>query len=423
MNKLIILSFSILVIVLSSCNEAPTEIGFPFINDTISVEAISSIDNPFIVEQKVFKQHVHYINMAGFLVGKSGDFQSMTFIRFVAPKDTFKYITPDKIISSKVTLKALKYVYGDASAPLAFSVYDVNKLWTPKTSWDSVFNSNIDYINLNRKIGEYNSIVNVIDTGEYISFDLDKEITSEWMKFGNDTTQYINKGIALLPNENSKNIRKFDGPTISDDPAKYYYSELNIHYYNADNIIDSIKLISAMEYSLSDAPADFNETDIVLQGAVQYNTELHFDLSTLPNNIAIHSASLELNLDLNKSKLSNNSTDSLRDNEIIATYRRASGADTSTVYEKTVTPAYGQKTSNFISYNFEIFTFIVEQWILRDQKKGIVLLSKAPIDKLYNTIDRYIFHGINDPDINLRPKLKIIYSVRPNYSQNKKGAK
>lgn len=423
MNKKIILSITALIIILSSCNEAPTEIGFPFINDTISVEAVSSVDNPFIVEQKVFKQHSHFINMAGFLIGKSCDYQAMTFIRFVAPKDTFQYITPDKIISSKVKLKALNYVFGDANAPLSFSVYDVTKLWSPKTSWDSVSSSNGDYINLNRKIGEFNSFVPVSDSGEFIYFDLDKEVTSEWMKYGDDTTKYINKGIVLLPDANSKNIRKFDGPTISPDPLKYFYSEVNIVFYNATNQIDSIKLSSAMEYSLSDAPADFSETDIVLQGAVQYNTELHFDLSSLPENIAIHSASLEMKLDLSKSKLSNYNTDSLRDNDIIATYRRVSGADTSTIYEKTITASHGHKSKDFISYNFEIFTFIVEQWMLRDQKKGIVMLSKAPINNLYNTIDRYIFHGINDPDVSLRPKLKIVYSVRPSYNQNKKGAK
>lgn len=419
----LILPILLTIILLTSCNETPTDIGFPFVQDTVSVEAVSSESNPFIVKQTVFKQHNRSINMGGYLIGKSDKFKSATFIRFMTLKDTFKFITPDKIISSTIKMKALRYAFGDSLAPFAFDIYKVQKLWSPKTSWDSVFTDNADYIDYSKKMGEFNANIPLKDSGEFIYVDLNKELTSEWMFYGDDTTKYINKGIALIPNDNSKCIRKFEGPSLTADKDKTFFTEVTVKFYDANNKIDSVKMRTAMEYSLSDAPKPDNETDIILEGAVQYNTELQFDLSSLPDNISIHSASLELKLDKNKSVFSNYNTDSLRDLQIIASYRRTSGSDTLTTQEKSIPLIYGNKGADFITYYYNIFTFAVEQWVLRDGKKGMVMLSKAPINNLYINIDRYVFHGMNDPDPAMRPKLKIIYSKRPSYIYSKKGAK
>lgn len=428
MKKLLLINlFAIFGIglLLSSCNETPSEIGFPFLRDTVSVEAVSSEKHPFIVDQKVQKQHSRFINMGGFLIGKAGEYKSMAFIRFETLKDTFKFITPEKIISSTVTIKALKYAFGDTTAPLAFDIYKVNKIWSPKTTWDSVTSAGADYIDYSKKVGHYSAKVAQSDTGEVITMDLDKALASEWLFFGDDTLKYINKGIAFVPNENSKVIRKFAGPSLNDKSSSTFFSEVKIVFLNSQNKLDSVEMKTAMEYALSDAPSHLdnpeNATDIVLQGAVQYKTDLFFDLSSIPDNVAIHSATLEMTLNVGKSKLSNYGADSLRDLQITATYRKVSGVDTLTEAEKKISSAYGNKGADFVTYKFDLFTYIVEQWMLRDGKKGLVTLSKAPVQYEYNTIDKYVFYGLKDPDPTKRPKLKIVYSVRPSYNY-KKGA-
>lgn len=422
--KKILSIFSVIVvtIMLSSCNEAPTDIGLSFISDTVSVKTISSDDMQFITKHSIRKMHSSYINMGGFLIGKADDYQSMTFIRFETLKDTFKFIKPEKIISSTVKLKVQRYAFGDSLAPLAFDVYKNKKLWFPSTPWDSVFKDPADYIDYSKKIGEFNQVVPLTDSGVIIKLDLDKELISEWLFWGDKHEEYVNTGIAFVPNANSRNIRKFEGPSLNQGGANKFYTEVFVKFYNSKNEVDSVVMKSAMEYTLSDAPEHADKEDIVLQGAVQYRTDMEFDFSSLPDNIAIHSAYLELKLNKEKSRFSNYNTDSLRDNQIIIAYRGMDLKDTLSAIEQKLN-ANGTKDKDFVTYKFPRFTYLLEQWILHGGKKGIATLHKAPIHHEHFTIDKYVFYGMNDPNPANRPRLRIVYSKRPDYNYQKGGKK
>lgn len=419
MNK-IKTSFLVLISVISavflnSCNDLPTEVGSPLLYDTVTVTAVSSLDNPYITGQKIVNFHKGIINSYGILIGKHAGMQSASFIRCgdLPAKDSLSYITPDRIISSKFVLKAKRWAMGDSLGLLSFNAYKVKKLWTVKATWDSMFTAPADYIDYSKEIGKFSNKITLRDSVTDVIFDFDKDLAAEWLKYGSDTANYINLGIALIPTENCNQIRRFAGQFIAQATDTVHYNELQVVYLNKENVQDTITLRSAMDFTVTNAPRPSDDL-FVLQGNAQYATQLSFDLSTLPDNIAIHSAQLEVQLDLDNSLLSNYNLDSLRDRTISAVYLK-NGADSVVVGDTLIPLLYGNVQSNFRTYSYSLFTYAIEYWLRYGMKKGQIILTKMPVEKQYLALDKYVFYGINDPDPKKRPRLKIIYSRRPSY--------
>ncbi len=409
---------------LNSCNELPTELGYPLLYDTLMVKAVSSLDNPFITGSKIINFNKGILNSSGILIGKYAGMNSAAFIRCGDLPDSLSYITPEMIISSTFTLKAKRWAIGDtsSSSPVSIDAYKIKKLWTVKTTWDSMFTAPADYIDYSKKVAQFSRFVPFQDSLYDVKFDFDKDLTAEWLKFGSDTAHYINLGIALVAGEGSNQIRRFAGQYIGSSSDTIHYNELKVVYINKNNKQDTITLHSAMDYTLTNAPHP-QDDQFVLQGNAQYATQLQFDLSSLPDNIAIHSAALEVQLDLEHSILSNYYTDSLRDQTIAAVYLK-NGADSVVVGDTLIPLLYGNVGTNFRTYEYPLFTYAIEYWMRYGMKKGQIILTKLPVEKQYIALDKYVFYGINDPDPKKRPKLKIIYSRRPDYTKDvQKGGK
>ena len=405
----------VFAVFLNSCNDLPTEVGSPLLYDTVMVTAVSSLDNPYITGQKIVDFHKGILNTYGILIGKYQGMESASFIRCgdLPEKDSLSYMTPDRIISSKFVLKAKRWAMGDSLAPLSFKAYEVKKLWTIKATWDSMFTAPADYIDYSKAVGKFSDQITLRDSVTDVTFDFDKELTAKWLKYGSDTANYINLGIALKPDENCNQIRRFAGQFIAQATDTVHYNELQVVYLNKENEQDTITLRSAMDFTLTNAPRPSDDL-FVLQGNAQYATQLSFDLSTLPDNIAIHSAQLEVQLDLEKSLLSNYNSDSLRDPLISAVYLK-NGADSIVVGDTLIPLLYGAIQSDFRTYKYSLFTYAIEYWLRYGMKKGQIILTKTPVEKQYVALDKYVFYGINDPDPKKRPRLKIIYSRRPSY--------
>lgn len=422
MNKIRI-TFLLLISVataafLNSCNDLPTEVGSPLLYDTVMVTAVSSLENPYITGQKIVGFHKGVINSYGILIGKYAGMESASFIRCgdLPAKDSLSYMTPDRILSSKFVLKAKRWAMGDSLAPLSFKAYKVQKLWTLKATWDSMFTAPADYIDYSKEIGKFSDQITLRDSVTDVTFDFDKDLAAEWLKYGSDTANYVNLGIALVASENCNQIRRFAGQFIAQASDTVHYNELQVVYLNKANERDTITLRSAMDFSLTNAPRPSDDL-FVLQGNAQYATQLSFDLSTLPDNIAIHSAQLEVQLDLANSLLSNYDSDSLRDQIISAVYLK-NGADSVVVGDTLIPLLYGSIQSNFRTYRYSLFTYAIEYWLRYGMKKGQIILTKMPVEKQFLALDKYVFYGINDPDPKKRPRLKIIYSRRPTFTKD-----
>ncbi|MDD3125229.1 MAG: hypothetical protein PHV24_05335 [Candidatus Kapabacteria bacterium] len=413
---------SMACIALSACNDLPTELAYPFLYDTVSVQAVSSLEYPFITGQRIVQFNEGILNSGGILVGNYNGMHSAGFIRCGDLPDSLSYITPDRIISSKFTLKTHRYALGDSLAAFPFKMYKVKKMWHVTATYDSLFTSPADYIDYSKAVASFNDVIPLTtETGD-VTVDFDKELAAEWLKYGSDTTKYINLGIAIVADQNCNQIRKFAGQYVTqsdDDTIKY--NNLQVIYLNKNNERDTITLNSAMDFTVSKAPRP-SDDEFVLQGAAQYAMELDFDLSSLPEDIAIHSAALILTLDIDKSTISNFS-DSLRDPQISCMYR-VHGADSAVAGDTILPIMYGTRLDDRITYQYNLFTYAAEYLVrYMAERKGSLIFTKMPTVYQYLTLDRYVFHGLNDPDPALRPRLKIIYSKRPSYSKDAKNRK
>lgn len=425
MNKTGILFFLILALAalpfLGGCNQLPTDVAYPMLYDTASVAAVSSLEHPdLITGQRIINFHKGILNSGALLVGQYNGIKSASFIRCGNLPDSLQYITADRIISSKFTLKANRWAMGDSTGNIHFGVYKVKKLWKVTATWDSIFTSPADYIDYSKVIASYNNSIPLSeDTVTDVVLDFDKDLAAEWLKYGSDTTQYINLGIAIVPSSDCNQLRRFAAQHISTSTDSIvYYNNLQVIYYDKNNKIDTITLKSAMDYTLSTAPVP-SDNEFVLQGATQYATQLDFDLSALPDNIAIHSATLYLTLDRDKSVFSNYNTDSLRDYQLAAMYY---GKTSDTAAADTLVPAmYASRLDDHYTYKYSLFTYAAE-YLNRyaSGRKGSVIFTRMPVKPQYLAPDRYVFHGINDPNPTVRPRLQIIYSRRPDFS---KGAR
>ena len=403
---------------LNGCNELPTDVAYPMVYDTMSVAAVSSLDyENLITGQRIINLHKGILNSGGLLIGQYGDTKSAAFIRCGDLPDSLQYMTADRIISAKLTLKANRWAMGDSTGNLHFGVYKVKKLWMVSATWDSIFTSPADYIDYSKVIASYNDPIPLSeDMVTDVVMDFDKELAAEWLKYGSDTSQYINLGIAMVPSSDCNQIRRFAAQHIaSTSDSIVYYNNLQVVYLDSNNVTDTITLNSAMDYTLSTATLP-SDDEFVLQGATQFATQLDFDFSVLPDNIAIHSATLLLTLDPDKSVFSNYNTDSLRDYQLSSIYYAKT---TDTASADTLTPVmYASRLDDHYTYKFSLFTYAAEYLnAYAPGRKGSVIFTRMPVKPQYLSPDKYVFHGINDPNIELRPRLQIIYSRRPDYSK------
>ena len=246
------------------------------------------------------------------------------------------------------------------------------------------------------------------DSLQYIEMGFNTDIIYDWMriheKYINGDTSEIIWGIALLPDENNCSlIRSFAAEGINLENASPH---LEILFINSVGEQDTLILESAIDKSLT-CVKDVEEYPLRVQGNVSYRTELKFDLSVIPRLAAIHKADLRLTIDTARSAAGNMGLDStlialllvddVYDGDVIAEYYGAKDEESNDIL-----------LPNLIS--------AVEMWV-RDDSKGSLFLKPGETNDEYYEMDRLVFFGLDDKDVNKRPYLRIIYSGRPDFSR------
>jgi hypothetical protein len=132
----------------------------------------------------------------------------------------------------------------------------------------------------------------------------------------------------------------------------------------------------------------------------------------IPDKAGMHRARLKMHVNMEESIWGNNGLDTLLACHLLV-------ADTLVEKEDIIYRTFN--ASKFVdstkTYNFNDLAPFVRYWNRNDEQSDkkncmVDILQYFEKDLDYQT-DRMIFHGIDDPNKDLRPKLTIIYSTRP----------
>ncbi len=387
--------FLISIILFFSCNEKPTDLGFTLLYDTITVVGTSNTEYRFITETESFLNRESLFNIGSIFVGKSDSIKAISFLRFSRPPDSLKIY---KIDSVSLTLFPLRYAYGDTNnGVFSFRIQPVVKYWSNLTTWDTIFDAggNSDYFDA-KILGAFNQRLKLQDTMPQIVIPLNVSLIDDWLKFQPDRVDPW--GLALLPDNNSSIINLFSSQMVTESRLRPI---LKIYFINQQGNRDSVTSLSNIESSYIDSDKP-EPNSLTFQGGIIYHPKLKFDFSQIPKNSSVHKAELELWLNRSKSRFGNALVDSIlfagdyRDRKIDSVPYRS---------------IYGFRYQNSNRYLFPALAQLIESWV-RGSGKGEIVLSLDGLNT-YRKLDRYTFYNINDQDSNLVPKLRIIYSIRP----------
>ncbi|MFA6572304.1 MAG: hypothetical protein WCT77_13840, partial [Bacteroidota bacterium] len=335
--------------------------------------------------------------------------------------DSLDYLTETEIESATLYLPIQRYALGDSGNPnaLSFNIYKTGKAWTNLTTWDSLFaggSSTSDYFDYNIVRGSFNGSIIQGDTMPEIKIPFDKKLIVEWFQEEAalkqcttkvDSAKHIIWGVSLIPDNSSTVLRTISALTAE---GARPHSFILVYYKTKTGSRDSVMITSAIDATVVNATSLPPADRIVVQGGVSLRSLMTFNLSSLPNLAAVHSIVLELTKDTDNSYSANYGLDSTL--YMVLKSDTGSAALLKGSY-------YGYRNySNKAKWIFNDITSAGEYWT-RYQKKGYLELMAEGLDNEYRQLDRLVFYGMNDPDINNRPKIKIIYSTRPNRNCNK----
>ena len=394
-----------LIFLIASCNDEPTIMGSSLLLDTIAIKSISTDSTTLIVDSKSYIHRLEIFNSGAIFIGKSNDVIAISMIRFSGIPDTLGNLTEADIDSVTLTLPLLRYAYGDSlnQNALSFKVYKIVKYWSNQSSWDTLFptGSQTEYFDYTKLLGTFNGTINQKDTNwNPLSIQIDKQLIAEWFKLASDTlTAGTIWGIALVPDDNATVIRSLSSQTLIETRVHPY---IRITYRRTQDKLDTLILSSAIDASVTNSnPPD--EKSLTIQGIVSGRFKMSFDVSSIPDEAAVHVAELDLYLDRSAS---NHGNFGLDDTLLVRLY-------SDSTYKSYYFYHTGRNdTLNTNLYRFPELTDAVQYWVTHGKKGELVFLPEG-LENEYREFDKLVFRGLNDPDKSKRPAMRIIYSTRP----------
>ncbi len=395
------------VVILYSCNDLPTNVGYSLLYDTVDVLTVSNAEKQIIAETENFLKQTQISNNGALFLGIGNGLKANAIIRFGFLPDSLVNSTNYELLEAKIYMTPTRYTFGDSlTNSFGFTAHKVNQLWDIKSTWDSIFHPDgtSDIID-SRVIGNYNGTITQQDSMYDIEFILDLDLIKEWIQNQKDSVP--NWGIALIPTGNTTLIRKFYAQQVAKTYSnpKLYITFRDIN--NPDSIL-SITMKSAIESSFIYSDTTTND-DIVLQGGTSSRCIFTFDFSSLPPNAGVNKAVLELVLDPNRCNIGNYTLDSIICAEIY-------NADDNEMKEP-LTIYYAERVKGTDVFRFQTVTSAVEYWNRIKGRMKFVIMPEG--NDLYRELDKLTFYGLNNADSTLIPKLRIVYSTRPNFNDCK----
>ncbi len=439
---LYIFSLALSVIIINSCNDLPTDMGSPLLFDTVGAVTVSSDVTPSMIgNTKNFLRKKARLNQNALYIGVYDDMKSGGVMIFSSDdfEDSLRSKFLSNIESVQLKLYPYDYIIGDtASKYISFDIYRVNDdktedwTWTKALQYDDAVSPANNYYDPANKVGSFSGSI-PLDPNDSMYIDIDKNLLIDWL-----TNHYpaktlenpIEFGLMIVPNENSKCVRRFRSPTLNTGGDTIYYNQLVVKYIDttiADTALTyNFHSSSEGPFSRIDPPVNTNE--IFIQSGIDYITQIDFDVSNIPSDASIVMAELELTINNEKSRIgsklydttarSYDTTTALQCYSINEKYLNYAPEDIP-LDSLSSTNQYYKRISGYYSPYYKKFFFrdvlilAVEDWVVK-QKTGHLWFFMADT---YSKMDKLVFYPITDPDPLKRPKFKVLYTRKPKLSK------
>lgn len=398
----------------TSCNDKPSDLAVNLLPDTVAVKTISSEDTLLITGKQVYMPNYPIFNNGSIFIGKFEDISAASLVNFAFLPDTLGNLKVEQIESVELTLFPDRYAYGDTmGGNFGFDIYKVIRKWTPvTTNYDSLFVSPANYFS-SEKVQSYEGKIVLKDTIDPIKISLPASLIIDWLKTEpvlDTVTNTIkpkiipNWGLSFIPKDNSTVVHRFEAAA----PSKLISSTIVVKYkIEGSDSTRFLNLISGIDVSYLKT-SEPDTSDIVIQNGLNYWTRLDFDLSMIPRFAGIHKAQFELTLDPARSRKGNVPLDTI----IEMAYFTDSVKNAKFDYT-------GGRQLNSDKYIFPSLTSITQYQNRYEGKFSLVLMPYL-ITNQSRELERLTFFGLNNPDPEKHPVLKIIYSLNPAYLEPKK---
>jgi hypothetical protein len=243
--------------------------------------------------------------------------------------------------------------------------------------------------------GFYNKPIPFNDTTKSVKINLNKQLLLDWFVMARDSV--INWGIALLPNENTSVIRQFSAQAISEN---FKNAEITMIYTNSQDSTDTLKIDTGIDAAVV-CNLIPDTDDMIVQGGVINKSKISLDLSEIPPEAGILSAELEITLNTSAVRKGNMPLDSI----IRASVYYDDKFDST---QKKIIQGYRVEGSD--NFLFPNLVEIIEEFNHNDGKGNLYLEPEGW--SIVQRLDIIPFYGINTENIDVRPKLRIVYSTR-----------
>lgn len=388
-KKIVLAIAAVFSIHFLACSDSPSSVGEEFLtDDLISVNSFDSSIDSMDQNSSYFKEVVPLGNSSRLLLGKFEGVTASMLLRFTFTlADSIKedvIAGSTKILSASITFTN-NYSIGEASAPYDFAIHKVNQFWTPLGfSADSL--STLSYDPDDRIISK-----NITDT--LTTIELDTSLVHDWLLYASDATMGSNLGIYLNPSEQSQKVLGFEAFSVSGTN----YPSVQLIIEKAGVYVDT--LTSSIFGDVSIVAGDLPVADIgniIVQSGLTVNSRLYFDLSVLPEGSVINKAELFLTEDTLKSKVGSNYSSIISSFFVIDSTTDSSDAASVILLTKSGNIFSGEITS------------FARSWQFNNNNQGIILKN---YDRL-NGLEKFVLYGSDYIDQQLRPKIKITYTLK-----------
>ncbi len=372
---------------LNGCEEEPSELGLNYIppGDTFKTKTLDSQTDTILITENNPRKYINTSASANLLVGLFQQYISKALLKF---KDITQDYDSATVLSAKLNLKYNNYYFEDSLGVTSFNVYSLTKSFDfTEIKYDELTSANIG----TSVLGSYNGTLT--DSAD-ISVTLNNQTVQDWLNYAADTNYTVkNYGIVMLANSNTNTIKSFFASN-NDESVRPSVTVI----VSKNSVVDTLNLNISESVSLNTVPVSIIPAErFVLQSGVSFRNIMKFDLTKLPPNVIINLALLEFTLDKNNSFISTNSDQ-----------RVNLGMLTDTANQETDGLLFQAYKKDSITYTVALNS-VFQKWNLGTATNyGLLFWNVSEVSNL----DRFVFYDHTSSDINRRPRLKIIYTLR-----------
>ncbi|MDA3861971.1 MAG: hypothetical protein PF445_12185 [Melioribacteraceae bacterium] len=392
-----VLFFLILTFVVGfiSCDDDPTSLGSNLLpdQDLINVFMINSIDSSFQQKSKFYDTDTLALSSSSkMFLGKNGNVESTMLMKFYMffPDSIKEAILGDSLIlnSAVIELEPI-FTYGDENNTFEYTVHEITNDWNSlefgKNEFELLTYNEDDISSNHQSVG---------DTSIIMSFDIDKDLVTNWLSLSANETQEENFGVYFNYSSATDKILGFPAISTQYDTV---LTRLKMIVEVPGNFVDTltVEVTSDAHVVLGEMPTSNNQ-NIFVQGGIPIRSDLFIDVSKIPDYSIINKATLKLFVDETESDVSTVPSDFI--GVLLLNDYETSELNTS----------YAGILLDFdtLSYSGDI-TIFVQEW-LSNGNNGMKLHLLDEVE----TVNKIAISGSEKTDITLRPYLEIIYTSK-----------